>query len=60
MKKMLMFVIVGIVVGYFVGFSDAHEHRDTVVTRLVNRVGGSSRDHMPNDVDAQMDRLEKK
>ena len=60
MKKMLMFVIVGVVVGYFIGFSDAHAHQDTVVTRLVNRVGGNSRAYMPNDVDAQMERLEKK
>ena len=60
MKKMLMFISVGVAIGYFIGFSDAHAHQDTVVTRLVNRVGGSSRDHMPNDIDAQMERLEKK
>ena len=60
MKKMLMFVIIGIAVGYFIGFSDAHAHQDTVVKRLVDRVGGISRDRMPNDIDAQMDRLEKK
>ena len=60
MKKMLMFVTIGIAVGYFIGFSDAHAHQDTVVQRLVDRVGGLGGGRSANDIDAQMDRLEKK
>jgi hypothetical protein len=60
MKKAMLFVLVGIATGYFIGFSDARTHHDTVVKRMVDRAGGKSREHMPNDVDAQMDRLEKK
>jgi hypothetical protein len=55
MKKVLFVLIVGVAGGYFLGFKDARSHRHNVVTRLVNRVGGSNRERFNNDLDAKVD-----
>ncbi len=60
MKKTILVLAIGIAMGYFAGFSDARAHKEDIVQRLVARVGGANRDHMPNDVDATMERLEKR
>jgi hypothetical protein len=60
MKKALFLMALGGAIGYFAGFGDAQTHKENVVQRAVARVGKSTRDRSPNDVDAQMERLEKK
>ncbi len=58
MFKTLMLIVVGLCLGYFMGFSDGRVHRQNVVARMVDRVGGSHRDAVANDVDKQMDSVE--
>jgi hypothetical protein len=53
MKGYVALFLLGIVVGYFYGFSDAKSHRDNVVRRVVSTVGGSNRSKLSNDVDAR-------
>jgi len=60
MRNMLILLTAGIAIGYFIGFSDARSHERDIVHRLVERAGGKSRAHMPNDIDAAMERVEKK
>ena len=60
MMKFVIALVVGISIGYFYGFDDAKKHDDNVVTRVVGRVGGNSRGKYNNDVDKQMDNLEKR
>lgn len=58
MKKIVFLIGVGAAIGYFAGFSDARQHDKNVVQRWVDRVGKKSTGK--NDVDAAMDRIEKK
>lgn len=60
MKKTFLTMIVGALAGYQIGFQDAQVHKDTVLTRFVAFATGDSRDHYRNDIDATMDRLEKR
>jgi hypothetical protein len=53
MKKILL-LIAGIAIGYFVGFRDARTHDETIVARMVDRVGGDHRANVITDVDKQM------
>ena len=54
--KLILILVGGIAIGYGYGFSDAQTHSKNVVSRLVDRAGGSHRDSYSNDVDARMDR----
>jgi hypothetical protein len=58
MKKIVFLIGIGAAIGYFAGFSDARQHDKNVVQRWVDRVGSNSK--ATNDVDAAMDRIEKK
>ena len=60
MFKFLFALVVGISIGYFYGFDDAKKHDENVVERVVDRVGAGSGGRYNNDVDKQMDRLEKR
>ncbi len=59
MKMNVVVFIVGIIVGYFYGFSDSKAHRDNVVRRVVATVGGSNRAKLSNDVDAKVEAAER-
>jgi hypothetical protein len=59
MKKIIICLLIGIVCGYFYGFSDAKSHRKNVVSRVVARVGGSTRGKYGNDIDRRMDAAER-
>jgi hypothetical protein len=37
--KLLLLVIVGVAIGYFIGFSDARRHEKNVLQRTVDRFG---------------------
>jgi hypothetical protein len=56
--KFLLALALGVAGGYYLGFSDGSEGKPSIVTRLVERVGGTSRGRVANDIDATMDRLD--
>lgn len=56
MMKYLLILAIGVALGYGYGFSDAKVHKKSVVTRIVERVGGSNRDEFRNDIDGRMDK----
>lgn len=58
MKKLLL-LLAGVAIGYFVGFADARGNDETIVVRMVDRVGGDHRENMITDVDRQMDEAER-
>lgn len=58
--KTLLILAVGVGVGYTYGFKDAQAHRQMIVERVINRVGGSNRDSYKTDVDAAMERVERR
>jgi len=58
MLKYVILLVIGLCVGYSLGFQDAKQHDQNVVSRLVDRVGGTNRENMKTDVDDQMDKVE--
>jgi len=60
MLKIVFILAVGFAAGYSFGWKDAQQNSEDVVTRIVERVGGSAREKYKTDVDAQMERLEKR
>ena len=58
MKKALFLLVVGIAVGYWLGFQDAQNNTDNIVVRIVQTTGGSNRKNFrgPN-VDRELDSL---
>lgn len=54
MARLLFLLLIGIALGYALGFQDAKMHDDNVVTRLVERAGGSTRARVSSDVDSKM------
>ena len=58
MFKYIILLVIGIAVGYQLGFRDAAAHKPHVMERVVSRAGGSHRENMKTDVDKEMRRLE--
>jgi hypothetical protein len=48
---------IGVALGYTWGWRDAHINDDDIVTRIVSRVGGSTRGELKNDPDHLLDSL---
>ena len=57
MFRVLLILVVGISIGYFIGFGDAQTHEKNVIGRTIERVGGSSRDKVGNDIDSRYDKV---
>jgi hypothetical protein len=57
MFRVLLILAIGIVIGYFVGFGDAQTHDQNIIGRTIERVGGSARDNVGNDVDKKYDKV---
>jgi hypothetical protein len=57
MKKFAL-LLLGVFLGYWLGFQDAQTHEGNLITRTVHRVGGEHRANMVTDVDQQMRNLE--
>jgi len=57
--KTLLILAIGVGIGYAYGFKDARAHRQTIVERLVDRVGGSNRNNFRTDVDGAVERAER-
>ena len=58
MLKYVILVVIGVCVGYGLGFQDAKQNDENVVARMVMRVGGNNRENVKTDVDAQMDKVD--
>ncbi|HEX5829852.1 MAG TPA: hypothetical protein VFY16_02650 [Gemmatimonadaceae bacterium] len=59
MVKIALILAVGIAIGYGYGFKDAKQHDVNVVIRLMERVGGATRDRVDSNIDAKMKDVEK-
>jgi hypothetical protein len=59
MLKYAIVLCIGLAAGYEFGFKDGKDHDEGIVTRTIDHLGGSARGKYNNDVDAQMDKLEK-
>ena len=58
MLKFAFVLVAGIAIGYFYGFDDAKKNDENVVTRVVERVGGSNRGKYNSDIDKKMQAAE--
>lgn len=54
MFKFLFALAIGVALGYNYGWKDAQLNEKAVYERVVDRIGGSNRDLVGNDVDARM------
>jgi hypothetical protein len=57
MLRVLFILVVGITIGYFIGFGDAQTPEKNLVGRTIDRVGGSARDNVGNDIDKRYDKI---
>jgi hypothetical protein len=60
MVKFVLTLALGAAIGYAVGFGDAQKHEQHIVRRVVERIGGSSRDRVKTDIDGRMADLERR
>ena len=51
MVKTVLVLCIGVAVGYGFGFKDAKSHDKPVVTRVVDRIGGSHRGKYDPNID---------
>ncbi|HKG90310.1 MAG TPA: hypothetical protein VKA84_00385 [Gemmatimonadaceae bacterium] len=49
--KYILILAIGVAIGYGYGFSDAKKHNKSVVSRVLDRVGGSNRGKYDSDLD---------
>ena len=59
MFKRLLILAAGIVIGYFYGWDDAQVNDQQIAERVIDQIGGKTRDAMRNDVDTKFRALEK-
>ena len=59
MKKTLFLLVVGLALGYWLGFNDAQVNEQNVAVRLINQAGGKTRETLRSNTDRQLDSLEK-
>ena len=57
MIKTLLILVIGIAIGYSYGYKDARLHDRDVLTRMIDRVGGSNRGKYNQDIDKTMDKV---
>lgn len=50
----LVILAVGVAIGYGYGWKDAQVNEKNVAERVVDRIGGETRERMGNDVDTRM------
>ncbi len=53
MFKFLLILAVGVAIGYGYGWKDAQKNDKNVAERMVERIGGETRERMGNDVDTR-------
>lgn len=60
MAKILFLLLIGFAAGYSYGFRDAKVNETDVVTRTVERVRAAAGGKYNQDVDSQLDRMERR
>lgn len=55
----IVLLIIGLAVGYSFGFKDAKTNDQNIVTRIIGKVGGSSRDKVRSNSDKTLEEAEK-
>ncbi len=60
MFKLLFILAIGVAIGYGYGWKDAQQHDKNVAERLVEHIGGETRERLGNDVDARYGKGETK
>ncbi len=53
MAKYSFILAIGVAIGYGYGWKDAHAHEKNVAERVVDRIGGETRERMGNDMDTR-------
>lgn len=59
MFKLILVLALGVVIGYHYGWSDAQVNDKPVAERMLDQVGGKTREAMGNDVDKKLGQLDK-
>ena len=59
MVRLLIVLIVGLAIGYTVGWKDAKTNDRHIAARVLDRAGGATRDKVRSDVDKKMEDLER-
>ena len=57
MFRVLLLLIIGVSVGYVLGFKDGRKNDRMIVQRVLDRAGGAARTSVGNDIDAKMDKV---
>lgn len=57
--RYVIMLIVGLVVGYSYGFKDAKKNDENIATRIVGKVGGSSREKVKSSADKTLEEAER-
>jgi hypothetical protein len=60
MMKLLLAMAIGVAAGYQIGWKDAQTNTETIVSRTIEKVGGSNRGKYNNDIDSKLEKLEKR
>lgn len=58
MLKIALVLALGLAAGYWWGFNDAQTHSTSVVSRFIDRAGGSTRMEVRSNTDRLMDSVE--
>ncbi len=58
--RYLIILIIGLAAGYMYGFNDAQDHDKPIVTRMVDQIGGRTRDKVKTDADRQIEQVERR
>jgi hypothetical protein len=53
MKRIVLFISIGCLLGYSMGFRDAQQHDRPVYERMLDNVGGAARGKYGGDVDGR-------
>jgi hypothetical protein len=53
MFKFFLALLVGVAIGYGYGWKDAQRYEKNVAERVVERIGGETRERLGNDVDTR-------
>ena len=59
MTKILSLLLVGVALGYWLGFNDAQLNNENIAVRLINQAGGRTRETVKSNPDRALDSLEK-
>ena len=58
--KYVLVLAIGLAIGYGYGFKDAKKHKTTIVSRMLEKVGGSNRGKYDQDLDKKTEEAMRK